>query len=343
MTNRSTGKRSASRRKHRNDLSLSLYLNEIAKYPRLTQEAVNEHARNLRETGSATSRTLLINSNLRLVVSIAKRFRGRGISFEDLIQEGNQGLLKGVEQYDERLGYRFATYATWWIKQKIRRAVSQQSRTIRVPVHRVDQLSKLVAIRRKLENRFGRPATEAELACSFDMEPDEFRTLLSVSEVSIHGFVTVTEDGEEHACDPVANPNTSPVTMLMKSEQLERLHGEFEMFIGHIRKVASYGKKSERNIQIFLQSYGLHDGSYAVQVNAAVARSFGVSRERTRQIMTRIWRALSYRSDYPTVYGGDGRRWLKLRLDVVKHVGLKPTIEIPEEKGGEHNWQDEKA
>jgi RNA polymerase primary sigma factor len=254
-----------------------MYLREISQVPLLTAAEEIYLAKAI-ERGDRRAQRRLIESNLRLVVSIARRYLGRGLSFLDLIQEGNVGLMKAVERYDWRLGHRFSTYATWWIRQAVTRALADQARTIRVPAQVVDTINRMVRTERQLAQRLNRQPTIEELAAEMELKPEKIEDLKRVSQEPVSLAAPV---GEEE-------------TQLGELIEDERLAGPGEEMAARQRteKVSSLiSQLPYRERTILELRYGLAGGP--PQTLEEVGRRFGVTRERVRQIETRTLRRLA--------------------------------------------------
>jgi len=249
--------------------SLRLYLREIGKVPLLTADQEVSLAKRI-ERGDAAAKRQMIEANLRLVVSIAKGYLGRGLSFLDLIQEGSLGLIRAVEKFDYRKGYKFSTYATWWIRQAVTRAIADKARTIRIPVHMVEKLNKVVHIERQLVQRLGREPVPEEVAEELEMSTEEVREILRMAQhpISLEKPIGEEEDSElgDFVEDEQAeSPFDSASLMLRRSDIDEALSA-----------------LPERDRRVIELRYGL-DGSQPYTLEE-VGKAFGVTRERIRQI-----------------------------------------------------------
>jgi RNA polymerase primary sigma factor len=262
--------------------TVGLYLREISHVSLLTAAEEVSLAKAY-ERGDAAARRRLIEANLRLVVSIARRYSGRGLSFLDLIQEGNVGLMKAVERYDWRLGHRFSTYATWWIRQAVTRGLADHARTIRVPAQVVDTINRMARIERQLTQRLGRAPSEAELAVELGLKPEKIGELKRVSQEPVSLAVPVGEDattlGELIEDHHQASPEGE-----MADQQRHRT----------ISKLVASLPYRERTILEL--RYGL--GGQRPHTLEEVGRRFGVTRERVRQIETRTLRRLADQGEH---------------------------------------------
>jgi len=259
----------ASEEKNALDDPVRMYLKEIGKVPLLTAEEEIELAKKI-EKNDEEAKQKLIEANLRLVVSIAKRYIGRGLSFLDLIQEGNIGLVKAVEKYDWRRGYKFSTYATWWIRQAITRAIADQARTIRIPVHMVETINKLIRVQRKLVQELGREPLPEEIASEMQMPVDKIQHILKISQEPISLEAPVGEEEDSQLGDLLPDEQSL-------SPQEAATH---ELLKGQIQEVLHY--LSPREQKILKMRFGLEDGkSHTLE---EVGQEFGVTRERIRQI-----------------------------------------------------------
>jgi len=246
-----------------------MYLKEIGKARLLTAfEEVQLAKKN--EEGSLTARKLLVEANLRLVVSIAKKYFGRGLLFLDLIQEGNLGLIKAVEKFDYRRGFKFSTYATWWIRQAITRALADQARTIRIPVHMIENINKLVRVQRKLLQELGRDPSPEEISKKMDFTPEKIREIIKLSQHPISFETPISEEGDSNLGDFIED---SEVETPLDATS-------FTMLQEQLREVLNTLKDRER--KIIKLRFGLQDGH--PRTLEEVGREFGVTRERIRQI-----------------------------------------------------------
>jgi RNA polymerase primary sigma factor len=274
-----------------------MYLKEIGKVPLLTAseevdlakkiEAGEEASAKLREKGEKLSREelralrrqertgqeakrKLVEANLRLVVSIAKRYVGRGMLFLDLIQEGNLGLIRAVEKFDFRKGYKFSTYATWWIRQAITRAIADQARTIRIPVHMVETINKLIRVQRSLLQELGREPTPEEIAEQMELTPEKVREIIKVSQEPVSLETPIGEEEDSHLGDFIEDSDAivpiDAASFILLQEQLEDVLNSL----------------NEREKEVIRLRFGLTDGH--PRTLEEVGREFGVTRERIRQI-----------------------------------------------------------
>jgi RNA polymerase primary sigma factor len=249
--------------------SLRLYLREIGKVPLLTADQEVSLAKRI-ERGDMSAKQHMIEANLRLVVSIAKAYLGRGLSFLDLIQEGSLGLIRAVEKFDYRKGYKFSTYATWWIRQAVTRAIADKARTIRIPVHMVEKLNKVVHIERQLVQRLGREPFPEEIADELELAPDEVREILRMSQLPISLEKPIGEDEDSSLGDFVPDEQAeSPFDTASLSLRRE----DVELALSAL---------PERERKVIELRFGL-DGSQPCTLEE-VGREFGVTRERIRQI-----------------------------------------------------------
>ncbi|MFO7572822.1 MAG: sigma-70 family RNA polymerase sigma factor [Gaiellaceae bacterium] len=249
--------------------SLRLYLREIGKVPLLTADQEITLAKRI-ERGDMAAKQHMIEANLRLVVSIAKGYLGRGLSFLDLIQEGSLGLIRAVEKFDYRKGFKFSTYATWWIRQAVTRAIADKARTIRIPVHMVEKLNKVVHIERQLVQRLGREPLPEEIAEELEIETDEVREILRMSQLPISLEKPVGEEEDSSLADFVPDEQAeSP----FDTTSLSLRRDDVELALAAL---------PERERRVIELRYGL-DGSQPYTLEE-VGRAFGVTRERIRQI-----------------------------------------------------------
>lgn len=257
------------------------YLREIGKFPLLDAEEEIELAKNF-EKGMKRAKDKLIESNLRLVVSISKKYIGRGLSLLDLIQEGNQGLIRAVEKYDWRRGFKFSTYATWWIRQAITRAIADQARTIRIPVHMVETINKLYRTSQRLMQELGREPTPEEIGAELELPADRVREIFKISQEVTSLNTPVGEDEDSTLGDFIPDEkNSSPV------DQASR-----QLLKDHLEEVLS--TLSEREAKVLTLRFGLDGGQQ--RTLEEVGKVFGVTRERIRQIEAKALRKLRHPS-----------------------------------------------
>ena len=258
-----------------------MYLKEIGKISLLSLDEETELSKRIAE-GDETAKNRLAESNLRLVVSIAKRYVGRGMLFLDLIQEGNIGLMKAVEKFDAEKGYKFSTYATWWIRQAITRAIADQARTIRVPVHMVETINKLSRYQRQLTLELNREPTDEELAKKMGMSPDKVREVIKIAQDPVSLETPIGEEEDSHLGDFVPDEsNMSPEDFTIH-EMLKEEIGDVLLTL------------TEREEQVLRLRFGLDDGS--PKTLEEVGQMFGVTRERIRQIEAKALRKLRHPS-----------------------------------------------
>ena len=258
-----------------------MYLKEIGKVPLLSAEEEIELAKKM-EQGDENAKKRLAEANLRLVVSIAKRYVGRGMLFLDLIQEGNLGLIKAVEKFDYRKGYKFSTYATWWIRQAITRAIADQARTIRIPVHMVETINKLIRVSRQLLQELGREPTPEEIAEEMDMPVDRVREILKISQEPVSLETPIGEEEDSHLGDFIQDDNVpvpadAAAFTLLKEQLVEVL-----------------GTLTEREQKVLRLRFGLDDGR--ARTLEEVGKEFNVNRERISQIEAKALRKLRHPS-----------------------------------------------
>lgn len=258
-----------------------MYLKEIGKVPLLSAEEEIELAKKM-EMGDEEAKKRLAEANLRLVVSIAKRYVGRGMLFLDLIQEGNLGLIKAVEKFDYRKGYKFSTYATWWIRQAITRAIADQARTIRIPVHMVETINKLIRVSRQLLQELGREPTPEEIAAEINMPEDRVREILKISQEPVSLETPIGEEEDSHLGDFIQDDNV-PVPADAAAFTLLREQ------LGEVLDTLT-----EREQKVLKLRFGLDDGR--ARTLEEVGKEFNVTRERIRQIEAKALRKLRHPS-----------------------------------------------
>lgn len=258
-----------------------MYLKEIGKVPLLSAEEEIELAKKM-EDGDEDAKKKLAEANLRLVVSIAKRYVGRGMLFLDLIQEGNLGLIKAVEKFDYRKGYKFSTYATWWIRQAITRAIADQARTIRIPVHMVETINKLIRVSRQLLQELGREPLPEEIAEEMDIPVERVREILKISQEPVSLETPIGEEEDSHLGDFIQDENVpvpaEAAAFTLLKEQL----------------VDVLGTLTEREQKVLRLRFGLDDGR--ARTLEEVGKEFKVTRERIRQIEAKALRKLRHPS-----------------------------------------------
>ena len=263
------------------DDPVRMYLKEIGKIPLLKPHEEVELARRMHE-GDELAKQRLVEANLRLVVSIAKRYVGRGMLFLDLIQEGNLGLIKAVEKFDYVKGFKFSTYATWWIRQAITRAIADQARTIRIPVHMVETINKLIRVSRQLLQELGRDPKPEEIAKEMDMTEDKVREIMKIAQDPVSLETPIGEEEDSHLGDFIPDddapaPAEAAAYSLLK-EQLEDVLGSL----------------NEREQKVLKLRFGLEDGR--ARTLEEVGKEFDVTRERIRQIEAKALRKLRHPS-----------------------------------------------
>ena len=263
------------------DDPVKMYLKDIGKVPLLSAEEETELARRMQE-GDEEAKKLLSEANLRLVVSIAKRYVGRGMLFLDLIQEGNLGLMKAVEKFDYTKGFKFSTYATWWIRQAITRAIADQARTIRIPVHMVETINKLVRVSRQLVQELGREPTPEELAKELNMPVDKVREISKISQEPVSLETPIGEEEDSHLGDFIEDHDApapaDAASFTLLREQLEEV-------------LETLTIREKRVLEL---RFGLEDGRS--RTLEEVGQHFGVTRERIRQIEAKALRKLRHPS-----------------------------------------------
>ena len=270
------------------DDSVKMYLKEIGKIELLHADEEHDIAKRMSE-GDEDAKETLINSNLRLVVSIAKKYMNRGLSLLDLIQEGNIGLIKAVDKFDYTKGFKFSTYATWWIRQAITRAIADQARTIRIPVHMVETINKLTRVQRQLVQDLGREPTTEELAECMGMEPAKIREIQKISQDPISIDKPVGEEEDSHLVDFISNdelaaPEEEVARNLLKEDLIKALN-----------------TLTDRERKVIELRFGLKDG--VPMTLEQVGKKLGVTRERIRQIEAKSIRKLSRASSSKKLEG----------------------------------------
>lgn len=270
------------------DDSVRLYLREIGKIPLLTPEEELDLAHRVIE-GDKKAKDKMAEANMRLVVSIAKRYSGRGLDFLDLIQEGNTGLLRAVEKFDPDKGFKFSTYATWWIRQAITRAIADQARTIRIPVHMVETINKLLRTQRRLTQELNREPTNEEIAAAMEMEVDKVEYVMKIKQDITSLDANVRDDDDDSVLgdfiedEDAASPEDSATTQLLKEQVKDML-----------------SVLTEREQKILKMRFGLEDGkSHTLE---EVGQEFSVTRERIRQIEAKALSKLRKHKDAKKLY-----------------------------------------
>ena len=263
------------------DDPVRMYLKEIGKVPLLSAEEEIELEKRM-EQGDEYAKKKLCEANLRLVVSIAKRYVGRGMLFLDLIQEGNIGLIKAVDKFDWRKGYKFSTYATWWIRQAITRSIADQARTIRIPVHMVETINKLMRIQRQLLQEYGRDVKPEEIAKEMDLTVEKVREILKIAQEPVSLETPIGEEEDSHLGDfieddKIASPSDAATFSMLKEQLMEVL-----------------GTLTDREQKVLKLRFGLEDGR--ARTLEEVGKEFDVTRERIRQIEAKALRKLRHPS-----------------------------------------------
>lgn len=261
------------------DDSVKMYLREIGKYRLLEGEEERELAKRM-EAGDEAAKARLCEANLRLVVSIAKKYTGRGLLFLDLIQEGNLGLMRAVEKFDWRKGYKFSTYATWWIRQAITRSIADQARTIRIPVHMHDTINKMVKCQKELVQELGREPTPAEIADRMGEKEEKVLEILKISQEPVSLESPIGEEEDSHLGDFIPDHDAEDPSEVASSSMLK----------DQIKDVLSILNERERKVLIL--RFGLEDGKQ--RTLEEVGKEFNVTRERIRQIEGKALRKVKY-------------------------------------------------
>ncbi len=263
------------------DDPVKMYLKDIGKVPLLQPEEETELAKRMME-GDEEAKRLLSEANLRLVVSIAKRYMGRGMQFLDLIQEGNLGLMKAVEKFDYQKGFKFSTYATWWIRQAITRAIADQARTIRIPVHMVETINKLVRVSRRLLQELGREPTPEEIAKEMGVTEEKVREIQKIAQDPVSLETPIGEEEDSHLSDFIEDEHsTAPTDSVSFTMLKEHLLGVLDTL-------------TPREEKVLRLRYGLDDGRQ--RTLEEVGKEFNVTRERIRQIEAKALRKLRHPS-----------------------------------------------
>ena len=263
------------------DDPVRMYLKELGKVPLLSANEEVDIARRMAE-GDPEAKQQLAEANLRLVVSIAKRYVGRGMLFLDLIQEGNLGLIKAVEKFDYRKGYKFSTYATWWIRQAITRAIADQARTIRIPVHMVETINKLIRVNRQLVQEYGRDPRPDEIAREMGVSEDKVREIIKIAQEPVSLETPIGEEDDSHLGDFIEDqdapaPAEAVAVTLLKEQLMDVLNS-----------------LTAREAKVLRLRYGLDDGK--ARTLEEVGKEFNVTRERIRQIEAKALRKLRHPS-----------------------------------------------
>ena len=261
------------------DDSVKMYLKDIGRYPLLTAEEELTYAKSMVE-GDVQAKEKLINANLRLVVSIAKRYVGRGMAFLDLIQEGNLGLMKAVDKFDYTKGFKFSTYATWWIRQAITRSIADQARTIRIPVHMVETINKLIKVSRSLLQTLGREPTSEEIAEAMGISEARVIEIQKIAQDPVSLETPIGEEDDSHLGDFIEDTSaTAPIDA-----------AEANMLKEQVNEIL--GTLAPREAMVLILRYGLRDGR--PRTLEEVGKVFNVTRERIRQIEAKALRRLKH-------------------------------------------------
>ena len=265
------------------DNPVRLYLKEIGKYPLLTTEEEIALAKQIAEgtpEEQAAAKKKLSEANLRLVVSIAKRYVGRGMQFLDLIQEGNLGLIKAAEKFDYTKGYKFSTYATWWVRQAITRAIADQARTIRIPVHMVETINKLIRVNRQLAQELGRDPTPAEIAKEMGISESKVREIIKIAQEPVSLETPIGEEEDSHLGDFIEDENApAPAEVASNAMMREQLQEVLHTL-------------TPREEKVIRLRFGLEDGQ--AHTLEEVGKEFNVTRERIRQIEAKALRKIRH-------------------------------------------------
>ena len=265
------------------DDPVRLYLKEIGKYPLLTTEEEIALAKQIAEgtpEEQAAAKKKLSEANLRLVVSIAKRYVGRGMQFLDLIQEGNLGLIKAAEKFDYTKGYKFSTYATWWVRQAITRAIADQARTIRIPVHMVETINKLIRVNRQLAQELGRDPTPAEIAKEMGISESKVREIIKIAQEPVSLETPIGEEEDSHLGDFIEDENApAPAEVASNAMMREQLQEVLHTL-------------TPREEKVIRLRFGLEDGQ--AHTLEEVGKEFNVTRERVRQIEAKALRKIRH-------------------------------------------------
>ncbi len=263
------------------DDPVKMYLKDIGKVPLLQPDEETELARRMMD-GDEAAKRLLSEANLRLVVSIAKRYMGRGMQFLDLIQEGNLGLMKAVEKFDYQKGFKFSTYATWWIRQAITRAIADQARTIRIPVHMVETINKVIRISRRLLQEYGREPSPEEIAAEMGVSEERVREIQKIAQDPVSLETPIGEEEDSHLSDFIEDEgSTAPTDAVSFTMLKEQLLGVLDTL-------------TPREEKVLRLRYGLDDGR--PRTLEEVGKEFNVTRERIRQIEAKALRKLRHPS-----------------------------------------------